>query len=149
MTETTNFNEEETLDIQREIHSCHSENKIILRIIAGAFSVFIAVIPICYFLSNSAIESASRDLMNQIQLKLIPMIEKSKQNELRIVRIEDAIISGESRATANNLKLSAIDKKIDELVSQLKYVYPTKEYVDEELKKKVDLDRIDKRNLKN
>ena len=68
--------------------------------------------------------------------------EKLKRAELRTVRLENSIISSDS-------KLTSIDKKIDSFVSQLKYIYPTKAYVDKELKKKVDLDRIDKRNLKN
>jgi len=77
-----------------------------------------------------------------IDLKLEPIKDNVKRNELRAARLENSIITSES-------KLTGIDKKIGDLVSALKYVYPTKEYVDKELKKKVDLDRIDKRNLKN
>lgn len=76
-----------------------------------------------------------------LNLILSPIQKDIKRNELRATRLESSIISSES-------KLSGIDKKIDEFVSQLKYVYPTKDYVDSELKKKVDYSRIDKRNLK-
>jgi len=77
-----------------------------------------------------------------LNLILSPIQSDIKRNELRASRLESSIISSES-------KLNGIDKKIDNFVSELKYVYPTKEYVDKELKKKVDLERIDKRNLKN
>ena len=77
---------------------------------------------------------------HKFELKAIG--DNVKRNELITARLESSIISSES-------KLTGIDKKIDEFVSQLKYIYPTKSYVDTELKKKVDLDRIDKRNLKN
>lgn len=77
-----------------------------------------------------------------LNLILTPIQKDIKRNELRASRLEGSIISSES-------KLTGIGKKIDGLVSQLTYVYSTKEYVDRELEKKVDLERIDKRTLKN
>ena len=80
-------------------------------------------------------------MMTTHTFELKAMEDNVKRNEVRTARLESSIINSES-------KLIGISKKIDSFVSELKYVYPTKDYVDSELKKKVDYDRIDKRNLK-
>jgi len=82
------------------------------------------------------------DLITTHKFEMKAIEDNVKRNELRTARLESSIINSES-------KLIGISKKIDSFVSELKYVYPTKEYVDTELDKKVDLERIDKRNLKN
>jgi len=75
---------------------------------------------------------------HKFELKAIE--DNVKRNELRTARLESSIISSES-------KLSGISKKIDSFVAELKYVYPTKIYVDAELRKKVDMDKMNKQYL--
>ena len=76
---------------------------------------------------------------HKFELKAIG--DNVKRNELRTARLESSIISSES-------KLTGISKKIDLFVAQLKYIYPTKSYVDKELKKKADRNELDARNFK-
>ncbi len=83
-----------------------------------------------------------------IDLKLSPVIENVKRNELRNVRLESELIS--SNASTSD-KLSTMIKGIDKLNNNflnLKYIYATNDRLETELKKKVSYDRIDKRNLK-
>ena len=112
--------------------------------ISTMWPVLVCIVGIVYhsatFKANVMAQINEMITTHKFEMKAIE--DNVKRNELRTARLESSIINSES-------KLIGISKKIDSFVSELKYVYPTKEYVDSELKKKVDLERIDKRNLKN
>lgn len=83
-----------------------------------------------------------------IDLKLSPVVDNVKRNELRNARLESELINS-NKNTGD--KLSQLVQGIDKLnnnFSNLKYIYATNDRLDQELKKKVDYSRIDKRNLK-
>ena len=83
---------------------------------------------------------AVSDAKKEIQLQLMPMKEKDKQNELRIVRVENSQLK--SQETSSEILTIVRDIKTD-----LKYTYPTKKEMEVELAKKVDLDRMNKQYL--
>ncbi len=83
-----------------------------------------------------------------IDLKLSPVVENVKRNELRSARLESELISS-NKSTASQLTLVVTGiNKLNNNFSNLKYIYATNDRLDEELRKKVDYSRIDKRNLK-
>jgi len=112
--------------------------------ISTMWPVLVCIVGMVYhsatFKANMIAELKDIRTSHKFELKAIE--DNVKRNELRTARLESSIINSES-------KLIGISKKIDSFVSELKYVYPTKSYVDNELRKKVDLERIDKRTLKN
>ncbi len=81
------------------------------------------------------------DLETRTQLKLLPMVEKSRQNELRIVRLENINLKLEN-------SIPKIQKSIDVLNTNLKYNFVTNEKFNLELKKKADRNELDARNFK-
>jgi len=111
--------------------------------ITTMWPILVCIVGIVYhsatFKANVLSQIEQMVTTHKFELKAIE--DNVKRNELRTARLESSIINSES-------KLIGISKKIDSFVSELKYVYPTKDYVDSELKKKVSYDRIDKRNLK-
>ena len=83
-----------------------------------------------------------------IDMKLTPVIDNVKRNELRASRLESELISS-NKNTGDKLGLMIQGiNKLNNNFSNLKYIYATNDRLDAELKKKVDYSRIDKRNLK-
>ncbi len=125
-------------------HTCANENKIMVKIIVGVFTAIVAIYPIC----STVITSALDDHAKIQQLKLDAIKDDVKRNELRTARVEAELISS-NKSTSDHL--SSMVQGINDLntnFSNLKYIYATNSRLDEELKKKVDYSRIDKRNLK-
>lgn len=83
-----------------------------------------------------------------IDLKLTPVVDNVKRNELRSARLESELINSNKNTGDKLSQLVTGINKLNNNFSNLKYIYTTHDYVDNELKKKVDYDRIDKRNLK-
>ena len=121
-------------------HECEMKGQYIT-VRTAIISVFAIMTPITtalsYYVSNNF-----ASLNSQIQLQLLPMIEKDKACLARIIRLEN------DQLKANSQREESLSL-LREIKTDLKYNYPTRIYVDAELKKKVDLERIDKRNLKN
>ena len=112
--------------------------------ISTMWPVLVCIIGMVYhsatFKANIIAELKDIRTSHKFEMKAIK--DDARRAELRTVRLENSVLSSES-------KLTGISKKIDSFVAELKYVYSTKSYVDSELRKKVDLERIDKRTLKN
>ncbi len=111
--------------------------------ISTMWPILVCIVGIVYHSATfkATVTAQIEKMMTTHTFELKAIEDNVKRNELRTARLESSIINSES-------KLIGISKKIDSFVSELKYVYPTKDYVDAELKKKVDYSRIDKRNLK-
>ncbi len=111
--------------------------------ISTMWPILVCIVGIVYHSATfkANVTAQIKEMITTHRFELKAMEDNVKRNEVRTARLESSIINSES-------KLIGISKKIDSFVSELKYVYPTKDYVDTELKKKVDYDRIDKRNLK-
>ena len=120
-------------------HECTMKGQYIT-IRTAIIAVFVVMTPITtmltYYVSNS-----SSSLNAQIQLQLLPMLEKDKQVLSRIISLEESRLEDRqnSRETLNLLR---------EIKTDLKYNFVTKKEFRSEMNKKVDMNRIDKRNLK-
>ena len=79
------MNEEEE---REEMHHCEMKGQYIT-VRTAIIAVFATITPITTILSYY-VSSSNNQLNSQIQLQLLPIVEKSKQNELRIVRLENS-----------------------------------------------------------
>ena len=121
------------------VHDCIMKGQYIT-VRTAIIAVFAIMTPITTVLTYY-VSSNSAQLNASIQLQLLPIVERAKQNELRVVRLENAQLQNQkdSKETLEILR---------ELKTDLKYNFVTKAEFESELDKKVDMDRIDKRNLK-
>lgn len=102
-----------------------------------AFAVMTPVSTLILFMLDDAVSDAK----TETKLKLLPMVEKERQNELRIVRLEN---DSSKTITA----LAEIAQNTRDIKTDLKYNFVTTTKHDEDLNKKVDMDRINKIYLK-
>jgi len=111
--------------------------------IAQMWPIMVCIVGLAFHsgMAKSNIHAELKEIRIEYKFEMQSISDNVKRNELRTARLESSIINSES-------KLSEIDKKIDNFVSELKYVYPTKNYVDGELKKKADRKELDSRNFK-
>ena len=123
----------------KEMHECTMKGQYIT-VRTAMISVFAIMTPITTALSYY-VSSSNSQLNASIQLQLLPMMERRKQNKLRIVRLEDSQLQAQ-KASNESLEI------LREIKTDLKYNFVTKKEFTLELDKKVDMDRIDKRNLK-
>ena len=120
-------------------HECTMKGQYVT-IKTSLIAVFAILTPITTVLTYY-VSSNSASLNASIQLQLLPIVEKTKQNELRIVRNEHS-------ANNNSKVLQEIATNTRDIKTDLKYNFVTKKEFELELDKKVDMNRIDKRNLK-
>ncbi len=123
-----------------EMHDCQMKGQYIT-VKTAIVAAFIVMTPLTTVLTYY-VSSNNSQLNSKIQLQILPMVEKDKQNLARIIELEKARLDQQSNSkeTLNLLR---------EIKTDLKYNFITKKEFNEELKKKVDLERIDKRTLKN
>ena len=125
---------DETLTGIEDMHRCevkpHLDNYVKLNhFLSGAFAVVVVGVGALFAV---------------IDLKLSPVVENVKRNELRNARLESSLISS-NKMTSDKLgqMIQGIDK-LNNNFSNLKYIYATKEDLD----KKVDKKEVDSRLLK-
>lgn len=132
------MNEDEKED-EMPTHECIMKGQYIT-VRTAIIAVFAIMTPITtglsYFVQNSF-----ESLNSQLQLQLLPMIEKDKQCLARIIRLENDLLAAKGQREESLTILR-------EIKTDLKYNFVTKKEFESELDKKVDMSRIDKRNLK-
>jgi hypothetical protein len=116
-----------------EVRVMKDEIVTIKTLVIASFSIVTAIlIPLFSFLGLYI------DMkLEPLRMKDQEMAKDAKRTELRIVRVENSIISNEG-------KLSSIDKSLSKVVNSFPYVYATKK----DLEEKVDKKEVDSRLLK-
>ena len=122
-----------------EMHDCTMKGQYITvrTAIIAVFAIMTPIVTIASFYVDSIVSSAG----SKIELKLLSINEKIKQNELRIVRLEDAQLKN-AKTSSEAIRI------LREIQVDLKYKFATKDELKKGLESKVDMSRIDKRTLK-
>jgi hypothetical protein len=116
-----------------EVRNMKDEIVTIKTLVIASFSIVVSILFPLFIFLNFYIEMK----LEPLRMKSEEIIRDAKRNELRIVRVENSIISNET-------KLSSIDKSLAKVVDSFPYIYATKKDLD----KKVDKREVDSRLLK-
>ena len=133
------MNEDEEEPQEMPEHDCVMKGQYIT-VRTAIIAVFAIITPLTTALSFY-VSSNSDSLNARLQLQLLPMVEKDKACLARIIRLEN------DQLTAKGQRDESLSI-LREIKTDLKYNFVTKKEFVSELDKKVDMDRIDKRNLK-
>ena len=119
-------------------HECTMKGQYIT-VRTAIIAVFTIMAPITtglsYFVSNN-----SASLNSQIQLQLLPMIEKDRACLARIIRLENNELAAKGQREESLIILR-------EIKTDLKYNFVTKKEFEKELDLKVDMDKMNKQYL--
>ena len=116
-----------------EVRNMKDELVTIKTLVIASFSIVVSIlIPLVSFLGIYI------DMkLDPVRMRSEEIARDAKRTELRVVRVENSIISNET-------KLTSIDKSLAKVCDSFPYIYATKK----DLEKKVDKKEVDARLLK-
>ena len=133
------MNEDEEEPQEMPGHECVMKGQYIT-VKTAIIAVFAIMTPITTGLSYIITNSVST-LNAQIQLQLLPMVEKDKQCVARVIRLEDNELLAKGQREESLIILRGIK-------TDMKYNFVTNDKFEKELDKKVDMERMNKTYLK-
>jgi len=128
-------NEEEEENVK---HECEMKGQYIT-VKTAIISAFAIMTPITTALSYY-VSSNSSSLNSQIQLQLLPMVEKDRACLARIIRLENNELAAKGQRE-ESLRI------LREIKTDLKYNFVTKKEFEKELDLKVDMNKMNKQYL--